>query len=374
MAVSNDYNFSLADVCPQILVSAENFAGSNYAMNLSKSLGTLDFITDSRNMGGIKAEYSQNGSKIIRAKVTYKQRTLPCEVQDGEDAKDVSICDTAVEDNTLSVDVQVDDAIATTPRKFTATNMVQICQDMDSFVREYINSDLRAAREKLNNKILSKIAVNIGVNKRQNGTDTAADTYTDLTVTGTANGQKIPLAGNFNEALMDYQNNLFGGIPAFIGQGNLQTFYNLMGYACCNSSVISYEEALAKANSAFYLDQSATAVLGPNDGSGDTRGLMLAYGASHLLWFNKNAGINIQSPTIAHIVIPDPVYPNLSWNMNFKWDECDEVWVYNFSTAFDVFNVFQSDSFKQNDPTPACDDELFGVTGIWGYNFQHATS
>lgn len=367
-----DLNFSLADVCPQILRAAEDLAKSNYAMNLQKALGTLDYLTDPNN-GGIKASYTQDGPKAIRAKVLYKQRTLPCEVQDGEDAKDVTICDTAVESTTKSVDVQVDDMIATTPRKFTNNNMVQICQDMGSFVKEYLDSDLRAAREKLSRKALAKIAVNIGVNKHQDGTTTAADTYKNVNITGVSNGQKIPLTGNFNETLMDYQNNQFSGIPVFIGQGNLQTYYSLAGLACCNTAT-PYADALSRSGSAFFLDQFANEVLGPNDGSGDTRALMLGFGMSHLLWFNENTNINIQTPTNAHIVIPDPVYPQLKWDMNFKWDECNKVWVYNFSANFDIFNVYQSDSFKQNDPTPACDDELYGVTGIWGYRFRHVTS
>jgi hypothetical protein len=57
-----------------------------------------------------------------------------------------------------------------------------------------------------------------------------------------------------------------------------------------------------------------------------------------------------------------------------KFDECAEAWVYFYRAAFDVFNVYQTDSFKQNDPTPACDDELYGVTGIWGYQFHHLPS
>lgn len=366
-----DFNFSLADVCPQILRATEDLAKSNYSMNLQKSLGTLDYLLSPQN-GGIKATYSQDGPKIIRAKFTYKQRTLPCEVQDGEDAKDVTICDTASESAVKSVDVQVDDAIATTPRKFTNTNMVQICENMESFVKEYLDSDLRAAREKLNNKCLSKIATNIGVNKHQDGTTTAADTYKDVTITGTQNGQKVPYTGSYNECLMDYSNNQFSGIPAFIGQGNLQTYYTLAGLACCNS-VTPYADALSRSGAAFFLDQSATSVLGPNDGSGDSRAIMAAFGMSHLLWFNENTNININSPVVAHIVVPDPVYPALKWDMNFKWDECDKVWIYNFSTNFDIFNVYQSDSFKQNDPTPACDDELYGVTGIWGYRFKHAS-
>lgn len=373
MAVDNSFDFTLAGVCPQILAAAEDFAKSNYSMNLQKALGALDYITSPQNTGISSVEYSgQSGSKIVRAKVLYKQRTLPCEVQDGDDARDVSVCDTASEPAEKSVDVSVDDFIATTPKKFTNANLVQICQDTAGWIRDYLDSDLRAAREKLDQKILAKIATDIGVNKRQNGTDTAADTYTDVTLTGTSNSQKIPLTGNFNEVLMDYQNNQFTGIPVLIGQGHLQTYYTLAGLACCNTAT-PYADALSRSGSAFYLDQNANSVLGPGDGSGNTRAIMTAFGISHLLWFNPNTNISISTDHIAFITVPDPVYPQLRWDLCMKFDECSEAWVYFYRAAFDVFNVYQTDSFKQNDPTPACDDELYGVTGIWGYEFAHSS-
>jgi hypothetical protein len=374
MAVNNDLNFSLAGVCPQILKAAEDFAQDNYSMNLQKSLGALDYILSPQNRSGTRISYTgQEGSKAVRAKVLYKQRSLPCEIQDGEDAKDVSICDTATEPAEKSVDVQVDDMISTTPKKFTNSNLVQICQDTMGWIREYLDSDVRAAREKLSAKVLAKIAANIGVNKHQDGTTTSADAYDTVNITGVANSQKIPLTGNFNEVLMDYQNNQFSGIPVLIGQGHLQTYFSLAGLACCNS-VTPYGDALSRAGSAFYLDQNANSVLGPGDGSGDTRAIMTAFGMSHLLWFNFNTNINIKSDLMAFITVPDPVYPALSWDLCMKFDECAEAWVYFYRAAFDVFNVYQSDSFKQNDPTPACDDELFGVTGIWGYRFHHLPS
>lgn len=363
-----DFNFDLAGVCSKILTQAEDLAGKNYAMNLQKSLGALDFITSPDN-GGIKASYVQKGSKVVEAKVLYKQRTLPCEIQDGNDAKDATVCDTAVEAEEKSVDVRVDDRVATSPRKFTNSKMVQICQDTEAFMKEYLDSDKRALREKVDEKILAKMAVDIGVNKRQDGTTVAADAYATEQLLGTANSQNIPLTGNFNDVLMDYQNNQFVGVPALIGQGNLQTYYSLAGLACCNS-VTPYADALSRSGSAFFLDQNANRVLGT--AAGETRALMVAFGASHLLWFNENANININAGNAAHIVIPDDVYPGLKWDLDFKWDECNKVWIYQQSAYFDVFNVFRSDSFKQNDPSPACDDELYGVTGIWGYKFTAA--
>ena len=61
------------------------------------------------------------------------------------------------------------------------------------------------------------------------------------------------------------------------------------------------------------------------------------------------------SDLIKHITIQDPVYPQLKWDMDFKWDECAKTWTYMYSAYFDVFNVFQSDSFKIDNPSPACD-------------------
>ena len=363
-----DFNFDLEGVCSAILRQAKDLAGKNYAMTLQKSLGALDYITSPAN-GGIKYEITTSGTKVVEAKVLYKQRSLPCEIQDGADAKDATVCDTAVEASEKSVTVRIDDRVATSPRKFTASNMAQICQDTPAFMKEYLDSDKRALREKVNQKILAKLVVDIGVNKRQDGTTTSADAYSTEQLLGTSNSQNIPLTGNFNDVLMDYQNNQFVGIPALIGQGNLQTYFNLAGLACCNATT-PFGDALSKSGSAFFLDQTANSVLGT--AASETRALMVAFGASHLLWYNENANINIQAGNAAHIVIPDDVYPGLKWDLDFKWDECDKVWIYQQSAYFDVFNVFRSDSFKQNDPSPACDDELYGVTGIWGYKFTNA--
>jgi hypothetical protein len=60
------------------------------------------------------------------------------------------------------------------------------------------------------------------------------------------------------------------------------------------------------------------------------------------------------------------------WDLDFKWDECNKVWIYAYSAYFDTFPVFQVDSFKTDVASPGDDDVLAGVTGIWGYNFTAA--
>jgi hypothetical protein len=358
-------NFDLAGVCEKILKNAKDLAGANYAMNLGRLTGTLDFLLDPSN-GSVKTELSQRGKNMVRGRVIYKQPTKACEIIDGEDARETGICDETVESEEKEVDVVIDDAVATKPRQFTADKFHAICQDTQSFIREYLDSDMRALRERLNEKALAKIAADAGVKVRQAGNVVPAGVYTDVALLHTVSGQSVPLIGNYQEALlMDYSNMKFSGTPALIGQGNLQAFFALANMSCCNSSNISYDSAIAGAGAAAFIDQSANSVLG-----GANRFIMAAFGASHLLWFNKNAGMNKpNSDLVRHITIPDPVYPRLSWDLDFKWDECAEAWIYQLSASFDVFNVFQADSFSTDSgaSSPSCDDELLGVTGIWGY-------
>jgi hypothetical protein len=364
------FDFDLAGVCEKILKQAKDYAGRNYAMNLTRQNGTLDFLLDPSN-GSVKAELSQDAHRVVRGKVLYKQPTKSCEILTGDDAASTGICDTAIESEEKSVDVVIDDAISTQPRKFTAEKFHTICQDPSAFMKEYLDSDLRAMKEKLNERALAKIAVNLGKKYRQNGDTVAAGTYTDVQLLSSTGGQSVPLVGNYQESLLlDYQNMKFTGTPAIIGQGNLQTFLALAKMSCCNSSNISYESAIAESGAAVYIDQSANSVLGAAN-----RFILAAYGSSHLLWFNKNKlGGKPNNDLVRHIVIPDPVYKRLSWDLDFKWDECDEVWTYQMSARFDVFNVFQADSFATDSGThsPDCYDPNYGVTGIWGYRATKA--
>lgn len=367
-----DFTVGLAGLCEATLRSAKDLAGRNYAMNLGRQTGALDFIMSPDN-GGLKSEYVTKGTgknKLVTASVTYKRRTKPCEVLTGTQAKETGICDTAYEAEEKEVDVILDDRIALQPRKFSNDKMMRICQDTQSFINEFLVSDMRAAREKLDEILLARLAVDIGVKKRQSGAEVGPDVYTDVQLLGTVNAQPYPLMGNYQASLIqDYYNMQFNGVPAIIGQGNLQTFFGLANMACCNSTNISYEASKAAAGAAFFLDQAANSILGAN------RFIMAAFGASHLLWFNKNNSIQIDTPTNKHIVVPDPVYPKLSWDLDFKWDECEEAWIYQISAFYDTFNVFQGDSFATASGgavSPDCTDELYGVTGLWGYRATSA--
>lgn len=363
-----EFDFDLGGACERIIAQAKDYAKQNYAGpgGLGRQNGALDFITSPTN-GNIKYELSSgsSGKKIKKARVFYKQRTTPDEILTGDDARNSALCDTPVEGEELEVETEITGAIANRPRAFSNEKMVVICQDTPAFVDEFLMTDMRAMRELLNESILALIAADAGRIIHQNGdSDTTAGNYKDKKLLAQDSlGQNIPLTGNYNDLLMDYQNMQFKGLPALIGQGNLQTYFQLAGLACCNTST-PYADALSRSGAAFYLDQSANSVL-----SAANRFIMAAFGVSHLLWFNENNNININTDVYKHIVIPDPIYPMIKWDLDFKWDPCNalgKVWLYQLRAYYDVFNIFQADSFK-GDNSPEVDDELFGVTGIWGY-------
>jgi hypothetical protein len=359
-------NLDLAGHCDTVLKYAKDYAGSNYAMDLQRPLGALDYIMDPSN-GGIKAELTQKGKNRIQARIEYKQPAKACEILTGDEARESSVCDDGIEPAPKEVNINLEEAISTPPLQFPAAQFHSICQDIDSFMREYVYTYLRAMRESLNDQILAKLAADNGPKLRHNGDTVAAGLYTDVELLRTTNGQSYPQFANYQEFLLqDFEKMKFNGLPVLIGAGNLQTFLNVAKMSCCNSNNISYEAAIANAGAAIFKDWNAGSTL-----SGANRFLMTAFGVSHLLWFNKNVGMGKpNNDLVRHITIPDPIYPGLKWDLDFKWDECDEVWSMQHSAQWDVFNVFQADSFSTDSgaQSPNCDDDLLGVTGIWGYN------
>lgn len=356
----------LAGHCDSVLKHASDYAKQNYAMNLERPLGALDYLLSPAN-GGIKAELSYKGKNRIQARIEYKQPAKSCQILTGDDARETSICDDGITPAPKEVNVNLEQAISTPPLKFPAAQFHTICQDIDSFMREYVYTYFRAMREKLNDSALALIAADAGPKLRHDGTTVGAGAYTDVNLLRTINGQSHPLFSNYQEYLLqDYEKMKFNGIPVLIGAGNLQTFLNVAEMSCCNSANISFDGSVAKNGAAIYKDWNAGATL-----NGANRFLMTAFGVSHLLWFNKNRDMGKpNNDLVRHITVPDPVYPRLSWDLDFKWDECAEEWSIQHSAQWDVFNVFQADSFASDsgEASPSCDDELLGVTGIWGYN------
>ncbi len=350
---------NLAGACSDILTYVESIAGQNNPFMLGRKIGALDYITSPMN-GGIKSTLISvdSGRKLAHGRVVYKQRARPCDMV----TTPVGLCTTPQNPRPKEVDVTITNYVGSKPQAFTNSDMINICQDTQSFIQDYVLSFMRAGRERVSEIILADLKATVGVNYQHNGSVSASGVCVAKTLLGTVNSQKVPLFGNYSDILLDYQNNQLNGVPVVIGDGNLWQFTTLAQLACCNAT-IPFDNAILAAQSAIYIDQAASKVLTPN------QIIMTGFGVNHLLWFNENLNININTPIQQHIVVPDPLYPALSWDIDFVFDECTKSWIFKIGAWVDTFNVFQADSFG-SDPSvsPDCHDDLEGMLGNFCYN------
>jgi hypothetical protein len=210
---------------------------------------------------------------------------------------------------------------------------------------------------------LALLAAGAGRNHRWDGTVKSEIQSTSLTLLGTSldTSQQVPIYSQFAEIDLDYRKNKRVGTPKLIGEGKLSKFMQLAGYSCCNAAGIDYDSTIATQGNAFYLDHGANRVLGAN------KFLVVAPNVAHVLWFNRNRNIDINNDLVAHMAVPDPDYPGLYWDWDFKWDECNKVWIYTLSADFDLFTP-PTDQFGAGDlSSPVCEDDAVGVTGIFNY-------
>lgn len=360
-------NLDIVGACERIVASAETLAGENYAFNLRKKNGALSFITSPEN-GGVDAELIsyQSGRKQAKLHVFYDQRTKSCQISDNCDD---NVCDPGATPLRKEFDVTISDCVKTPVREYSNEDMTALCEDTETFMRRRGFSDIIAAHEHIDKKTLAWLDSQIGVNNEFDGTTTAAGAYKTVDIIGTAGGQPVPLPGNWADVVLDYESNQLTGIPAVIGQGNLQLFYRLQKMSCCNATT-PYGEANVEGDARFYLDQSANAILGDNNF------IMAAFGTTHMLTFNENAnivGTGVNTADRFNIVVPDPLGYPFSWNLDFYFDNCTKSWKWMYSLLYGFFNVYQDDSFSSNgddaspDVSPDCEDDLLGMTSVFGY-------
>jgi hypothetical protein len=355
-------NYDIVGACQLIREEAANLAGQNYAFNLQRKTGMLDWLTSPEN-GGVNARYIGKDGHLTKLEVFYDQRTKECQITDD---CFVSVCDEGVSPARKRFEFTLDNCIHTPVREWSLDDFVTLCKDPKAFMRERLESDLRAGREHLSRKMLAEVDALKGLNLHFGGGSTAAGASKTFDLIATDSfGQPVPLPGNFAKVMLDYQTNQLNGMPAFVGQGNFELFWKTHGWSCCNSTT-PYGTANLEGEGRFYVDQIANAVLGDNDI------LMIAPGAVKAVFFNENAlvekmGTNDNGKQ--SIVIPDPAGYPFSWNFDFYYDICTKSWKSVASLQWGVFGTFRDDSFASNADTvgsPDCSDELDGMTGVFG--------
>lgn len=353
---NTSFDMSAVGACELIRAEAVDIAKENAPFNLGRATGALDFITNPQNGTIAQNVISDPGEKVHTLRILYDQRTKPCQVSTDPTT---NICnDTTITAPRKQAFVNIDKKITSPARYFSNNDLVVNCKPKNEFIRERLMNDLRATRERLDEVLLAELNARQGLIYNWDGG--TSSTYKNLQLLYQQNGQDIPQPGNYENILMDYQNMEFSGTPAVIAQGYFDKFIKLQQMSCCNATT-PYGDALAGAGVAYYFDQAVNSIVGNN------KALVIPYGIMHLLTFNKNNNININTELEAHTVVTDPVNPALKWNLDFKWDCTVEQWKYEYSLHWTVFNVIQSDSFGTDSGTPDCGDELSGVTGVFGY-------
>lgn len=356
-------NYSIVGACQFIREEAKNLAGINYAFNLQRKTGMLDWLTSPEN-GGVNARLIESNGKLHKLEVFYDQRTKECQITDD---CFISVCDDGTTPARKRFEFTIDNCIHTPVREYTLNDMEVLCKDTKTFMQEYMASDQRAGREHLSMKMLAEVDAFKGVNKYFNGPPNgAAGSSKTLDLITTSGGQYVPLPGNFAELMLDYETNQLNGKPAFIGQGNFELFWKLHGWSCCNATT-PYGASNLEGEGRFYVDQKANDVLGVNDI------LVVAPGAVKSVFFTENSLVERMGTNTAQnqsIVIRDFAGYPFDWNLDFYWDICDKKWKSVMSLQWGVFNTFQADSFSSNSETPGspdCSDELDNMTGVFGY-------
>src|SRR5688572_31375506 len=229
------YRIDIVGACERIVAEAETLSGENYAYNLRKKNGALDFITSPEN-GGVDSTLIsyQQGKKIAKLHIFYDQRTKACEITDNCDA---NVCDEGSTPVRKEDEVTISNCIKTPVRQYSNDDMVALCKDTPAFMRGRGLSDLRAAHEFFSVRILAELLARVGKNNEWDGTTTNAGQFKPVQILNSSMDEQFaPLPGNFAQVILDYENNQFTGMPAFIGQGNLQLFYKLHDWSCCNST------------------------------------------------------------------------------------------------------------------------------------------
>lgn len=361
-------NIDIVGACENIRKEMSALAGENYAFNLKKKTGALDFITSPEN-GSVDASLIsyQQGKKIAKLHVLYDQRTKPCQILTDEDS---TVCDDGATPVRKEATITISNHLKTPVREYSNQDMVALCKDTQEFIRTRAMSDFIAAHEVFDVRILAALDSSIGKNIEWDGTTTAAGQYKDIQLLATESGQRIPKPGNWAEVLLDYEENQLVGTPAVIGQGNFEMFAKLHGMSCCNATT-PYGDANISGDARYYKTQNGNAVLGSN------KFILASYRAIQLLTFNENRNININTPIQAHVVVPDPMGYPFDWNLDFYFDNCTKTWKSQYSLLWGTFQTFQADSFgadgegESPDSSPDCGDALDGMTGIFGY---HATA
>ena len=348
-----------AGFCEVLLNELDAITGKNTPEMMQKKNGTLEALTSAGNKMGFDAlPLGQGEGRVKQTRVRYLQRSC-------DDTAITSYasrtCGTGTEKAFLETTVDVNNYVGSRNIQLSNSEMRQLCVDskaMGAWFRRNIMSEMNAVHTTLNNALLENIynnCVGVNINNLVSGVPSAS--AKDITVlTGDC---KTNCVDGINELLRDYSEHQYLGAPFIVAQGNFAKAMLNLKYGCCNQDGIDWNKVsdyISSNGFAFYDDHNVNSVVAQD------AVLMLAPGASQVLFWNENAGdFEVQyNDVYAHTMFASPWIAGLNFDLDIHYDDCTKVYWLQFGVHYEPW-CLPSDAFDD------C-DELAGVSGVWLYN------
>lgn len=321
-------------ICEKIQTSLNDLMGSNSPEKKRTPVGYLQAITSPTNTAGLSVIPIDLGNGKKRSvRVTYAQRGSETDIQStANDGCTAEIYKTPYEEI-----VSIEDVMSTKGIAFSEEEMAKLCESDASWIARIISAEFDPFMTTLNKALITKQASNFG-----NFADGTSTVHTrQLLVAAT----QSPYYYGENQIMNDFEDINFTGRPMLIGGGKLRDYTRISKIGCCNAQGIDLGQA---GDFDYFNDRHVGTILGGAD-----EFIGLAPGNTQLLTFNKYRGPRAKNfGNVIKTTIMDP-FTGILLDMNWKYNDCDEVWILTFSLNYNMF-FLPTNAF-------ATGDELDGV-------------
>jgi hypothetical protein len=325
----------LADVCNTIQQDLTELIGNQPTAAGRESVGFLEAVVSPENTAS-QAEQVQidaGDGKIKKVIVRYLNAGSEDAVNTDESERDICAFGDADAFNFKEVNVGLYADIAIT---FTDDQMRRFCDAPAADRARIIATKMNPLFLSMNKQLIAK--ANTVAGNFYNGV--APGKTVPMLFTSTGGMVQSNPAGEVT-ILEDMSDLSVVGTPIVVGAGKLSQYARFAGIGCCND----YGQNIAATGGfSFYRDRFLGGVTGNADDF-----LAFAPGALQFVSWNRYKGdFAVQNGASFKTTIIDPV-TGIELDLNAKYDDCNERWVFTFSKNFDLFTM-PDDVFGSTDP------------------------
>lgn len=300
--------------CPQIQEDLNNMflAGDPTLSRVPQGLG--QWVTSPANTRGIlQRQVSPGGSKLRQVQLLYTQQICEDDVDDDTTQK----CVSTNEDGNLSETYEIDPSVGVSiDRKFTLSNMREMCKDNSRYFSERILAMMDALDAKINKDIAYQAVLETGTFGL--GTPNMDAARKIVTIKTKDASDKYDLIG-YEQITEAAQFAGYGTIPYLFGFSEIQRYFKRMYAGCCGPDGINISDFATQNGASFVADQylwEAFKSVGNPEGF-----LMTRPGALQLLTYNEFKGdfATVNDDSYKQTTIVNP-FSNREYDMTMKND------------------------------------------------------